>query len=117
MWIQSDQIKIFFSYKLLTSTKKVILMQILRTRQIVSNFIKRKFHNDYPYIKFHAEKDNFSRCSSHFRTQALIPFVVEQTVNIHKENGSIYFVNFDIYFYLLLNRQEENDHMIYFLGC
>ncbi|RIA93565.1 ATP-dependent Clp protease proteolytic subunit [Glomus cerebriforme] len=56
--------------------KFVLTRTLIRTRQFLTN---RKFHNGYPYIKFNTEKDSFSRCSSQFRAQALIPFVVEQT--------------------------------------
>ena len=61
-------------------------MQTLGTRRFFSNIIKRKFRNDYHHIKVNAEKAYFSQ----FRAQALIPFVVEQTVYMLKGNDVIF---------------------------
>ena len=98
-------------------------MQTLIMRTFFSKFIRRNFYNDFPYIKYNSEKYNFNRCFSQFKTQALIPFVVEQTVYMFQSNEDIILQKLIIYIYIffffLLSeyRQEENDRTIYFPDC
>ncbi|EXX59870.1 hypothetical protein RhiirA5_361417 [Rhizophagus irregularis] len=57
----------------------VLTRTLIRTRQLYSHVTKRTFHDYHSFVKFNAKEDNFSRCSSRFKAQSLIPFVVEQT--------------------------------------
>lgn len=70
----------------------VLTRTLIRTRQLYSHVTKRTFHDYHSFVKFNAKEDNFSRCSSRFKAQSLIPFVVEQTVYICTQNIKLVFV-------------------------
>ncbi|RGB40577.1 Clp protease-domain-containing protein [Rhizophagus diaphanus] len=47
----------------------VFTRTLIRTRQLYSHVTKRNFHDYHSFVKFNAKEDNFSRCSSRFKSR------------------------------------------------